>query len=316
MRSLFLILLFLVCSCSTRSKISNPFYFEAKKEEKTIRILGTMHVGFKLEDFHPSILDDIESAELVALEFDEHLMTSFQKSLEVRRQDFIKHQLFKPYQGLLKKLSVNAWKNLRYTLDVEDVTRTLEKLKVPHPVYELNPVLIQEIVVNLINRQQWYAFTEDVIGYSRNLDQRWMYHDMGSTVDREILQVARKNEQKVLALDSTRPEFIALLSDFEKNALAFLEGFFGGNEGTAKVYADLRKNYREGNEAELVKYMTQPDTEKLLVTERNEEWVPRLRWRLENNIFMAVGAGHLIGEKNLLKLLEKEGYSVKKLNLK
>ncbi len=49
-----------------------------------------------------------------------------------------------------------------------------------------------------------------------------------------------------------------------------------------------------------------------LLDKRNINWVDQLKKILpEKNIFIAVGAGHLVGKKGLIELLRKEGYSLR-----
>ena len=51
-----------------------------------------------------------------------------------------------------------------------------------------------------------------------------------------------------------------------------------------------------------------------LLDDRNKNWVGQLKNILkEKNIFIAVGAGHLVGKNGLIELLKKEGYTVKPL---
>lgn len=50
----------------------------------------------------------------------------------------------------------------------------------------------------------------------------------------------------------------------------------------------------------------------VLLTNRNNNWVSQLKNILpQSNIFIAVGAGHLAGEKGLIQLLKNEGYILK-----
>jgi uncharacterized protein YbaP (TraB family) len=54
--------------------------------------------------------------------------------------------------------------------------------------------------------------------------------------------------------------------------------------------------------------------EELLLTKRNINWVGQLKNIMnKKSVFVAVGAGHLVGEKGLLNLLKKEGYTVEPL---
>jgi uncharacterized protein YbaP (TraB family) len=49
-----------------------------------------------------------------------------------------------------------------------------------------------------------------------------------------------------------------------------------------------------------------------LLDKRNVNWVSQLKGILPGkNIFIAVGAGHLVGKKGLIELLRKEGYSLR-----
>jgi hypothetical protein len=52
----------------------------------------------------------------------------------------------------------------------------------------------------------------------------------------------------------------------------------------------------------------------LLLDNRNKNWVEQLNKILpEKNIFIAVGAGHLVGDKGLISLLKKAGYTLRPL---
>jgi uncharacterized protein YbaP (TraB family) len=49
----------------------------------------------------------------------------------------------------------------------------------------------------------------------------------------------------------------------------------------------------------------------LLLDDRNERWIPILQKEFKkNSLFIAVGAGHLPGEKGVIQLLRNAGYTV------
>ncbi|MEM1324359.1 MAG: TraB/GumN family protein [Bacteroidota bacterium] len=53
------------------------------------------------------------------------------------------------------------------------------------------------------------------------------------------------------------------------------------------------------------------DYESILLTQRNENWIPLMKeMMVEGTTFFAVGAGHLGGEKGVIKLLRKAGYTL------
>jgi uncharacterized protein YbaP (TraB family) len=56
------------------------------------------------------------------------------------------------------------------------------------------------------------------------------------------------------------------------------------------------------------------ESKEVLLDRRNKNWVTQLKTILpEKNIFIGVGAGHLVGENGLIALLQKEGFTVKPL---
>jgi uncharacterized protein YbaP (TraB family) len=48
-----------------------------------------------------------------------------------------------------------------------------------------------------------------------------------------------------------------------------------------------------------------------LITQRNENWVAQIETMLANNeeAFLVVGAGHLVGPTSVVTLLEQKGFS-------
>jgi uncharacterized protein len=65
---------------------------------------------------------------------------------------------------------------------------------------------------------------------------------------------------------------------------------------------------KSGDESELGNY------ENMLLNNRNINWIPLMsKAMLEKSTFFAVGAGHLGGEKGVVNLLKKAGYTVKPL---
>ena len=56
------------------------------------------------------------------------------------------------------------------------------------------------------------------------------------------------------------------------------------------------------------------DDRGVLLDNRNKNWVAQLKKILKKeNVFIAVGCGHLVGSNGLIALLKKEGYSLKPL---
>ena len=56
------------------------------------------------------------------------------------------------------------------------------------------------------------------------------------------------------------------------------------------------------------------ENQDLLLNDRNKNWVGQLKLIMKKeSVLIAVGAGHLVGEKGLIALLKKEGYNLRPL---
>jgi hypothetical protein len=57
-----------------------------------------------------------------------------------------------------------------------------------------------------------------------------------------------------------------------------------------------------------------PDWEQTLLIERNQNWIPRLEEFFgQGQVFVAAGAGHMIGTDSVLGMLEERGYTVRRM---
>ena len=59
------------------------------------------------------------------------------------------------------------------------------------------------------------------------------------------------------------------------------------------------------------------DNQDILLDNRNKNWVNQLNVILKKeSVFIAVGAGHLVGNMGLINLLRKEGYTLRPIDNK
>ena len=79
--------------------------------------------------------------------------------------------------------------------------------------------------------------------------------------------------------------------------------------------------WRSGDAAKLAallsdEYKSFPNLYRLLVTERNKRWVPQIEKLLHGNqdVFVVVGALHLVGDGGLLDLIRHDGFKPEQLN--
>ncbi|MNS64722.1 TraB family protein [compost metagenome] len=94
--------------------------------------------------------------------------------------------------------------------------------------------------------------------------------------------------------------------------------------GRVKAQIDaLKRGYFAGNRAAVERLIldptllkTYPDFHQKLLFERNARWVPKVDQLFKGeDAVVAVGLGHMLGDKGLVKLLKAKGYSVEPLAL-
>lgn len=143
----------------------------------------------------------------------------------------------------------------------------------------------------------------------------------GEGVDAYFTQLAKR--------DNKDREYLESL-DFQ---ISMLAGLGEGEEEqfiseTLATLPDLKseleqtiKAWRAGDTEALNKLVIQtfkqeaPESYDDVFTKRNMNWIPQIEAMFgdDDKEFVLVGAGHLVGEDNVLKLLEQKGYSVKQL---
>ena len=84
---------------------------------------------------------------------------------------------------------------------------------------------------------------------------------------------------------------------------------------------EMQAAWKRGDQAVFVRMLDQlrnasPDTYRMMFTERNERWADWLRARMQapGTVFVAVGAGHLVGKDSLLVRLAEHGISSQRVN--
>ena len=88
-------------------------------------------------------------------------------------------------------------------------------------------------------------------------------------------------------------EFDTMVMEYKNQQLSAMERLLNKSEFGSEKYDDI------------------------LLINRNKNWVNQLKSIMKKeNVFVAVGTGHLVGEKGLINLLRKEGYTVEPLDNK
>ena len=148
---------------------------------------------------------------------------------------------------------------------------------------------------------------------------RMMSCKNASGVEEELVKLAKENKKEVLGLETM--QFQASVFDsipYEWQAKELLKNIdsFASNK---KEFDILINDYRNQRLSDMEKLLAKSEFgsekyQEILLTKRNVNWVQQLNKIMpENNVLVAVGAGHLTGKNGLLSLLKKEGYKVEPL---
>lgn len=140
-----------------------------------------------------------------------------------------------------------------------------------------------------------------------------------SGMEEALVKIAQENKKEITGLETM--QFQASVFDSipyawqAKELLKNIDSFYKyKNE-----FDVLVKDYKDQQLSNMEKLIAKSEfgSEKfneILLTKRNINWVNQLKTIMpKHNAFVAVGAGHLTGEKGLLNLLKLEGYTVEPL---
>jgi uncharacterized protein YbaP (TraB family) len=143
-----------------------------------------------------------------------------------------------------------------------------------------------------------------------------------SGVEQELLKIAIKNKKEVKGFETIA--FQAAVFDSipyshqAKNLLKSIDSIH-----QYKIYFDSMIQVYQSQQLDRMEALITDSAFGIkegfewLLDKRNINWVNQLAGIIPNkNIFIAVGAGHLVGKKGLIELLKKEGYTLRPLSNK
>lgn len=138
-----------------------------------------------------------------------------------------------------------------------------------------------------------------------------------SGVEEELMKLAKQNKKNIKGLETL--EFQAAVFDsipYEQQAKELLKSIDSLPAYT--VYFDSMVQVYKNQQLDKMETLFNDEEfgmeeyQDILLDKRNQNWVNQLKAIMKNeSVFVAVGAGHLVGEKGLIALLKKEGYTLK-----
>jgi uncharacterized protein len=260
------------------------FLYEVRRNDSSVHLLGTMHVGFGFEEV---LTDDARSRFAAA----SRVITEADVAA-ANPARLMEAALLSPERSLSNILGPENWTRL--------VTRMESQL--PAPVLDRLEPWLPTVVLGLEDMQKALAELRP------GADSRHM--------DVELMKAARA-ENKELAHFETVEEQIALFESIplEEQVRELEEVLVGTNAGEARKLLD---GFARGDERALAAAIFEQANasqassfyERILY-ERNARWLPRIEQEAaRGGVFIAVGAAHLLGERGIVHELRKRGYRV------
>ena len=140
-----------------------------------------------------------------------------------------------------------------------------------------------------------------------------------SGVEEELVVVAKKEKKEIQGLETMA--FQASVFDsipYADQAKELLKTIDSLNS-YKRFFDTLTRVYKSQQLDEIEKMFSKAefgmeDNQDLLLNNRNKNWVARLKTVMNKEpVFVAVGAGHLVGKQGLISLLRKEGFELRAL---
>ena len=139
---------------------------------------------------------------------------------------------------------------------------------------------------------------------------------MTKSIEEFVLKFAVKNDKEIKGLETVADQMGIFDEIPEDKQIEWIIDIIKDSVGTKEINDKFGEAYMKGDvdaifEISQEVYPEMKEYEDRLLFDRNEKWIPdMIAYMKENPTFFAVGAGHLGGEKGLIKLLRAEGFSV------
>jgi uncharacterized protein len=137
-----------------------------------------------------------------------------------------------------------------------------------------------------------------------------------------IMEIAKKQGKEIRGLETMAQQAAVFDSiPYEKQAAELLK-VIDSMDKAKQEFNVLITAYREQKLDEIEKQVSSPGSTMaenidILLDDRNRNWVGQLRTIMKTSaVFVAVGAGHLVGKNGLISLLRAAGYTLRPLENK
>jgi uncharacterized protein YbaP (TraB family) len=136
-------------------------------------------------------------------------------------------------------------------------------------------------------------------------------------VDTYFFTKAKKAGKEIIPLESTEFQLNLFAEMVELQQESFLRQTLEELEVIATMASDMVDAWTAGDLDKMdsimkMSFKEHPDIYDRFVVERNKKWISKIEHLInqDGNAMVIVGAGHLVGTKNLLDLLRAKGYRI------
>jgi len=257
--------------------VTGPYFFRIEKDGKTNHILGTRHVSVSLAKFPQVVRDTIDAAQLAVF--------------EVAPDDDAKTD--RPDLDMPAALGSADWQH--YVELVGDTTAQAAKESRPATAAILMMVEYEDISAMLD-----LEIEHEIAGKhirARGLEKSAFQDDL---LDRLFDLRALK-----VQIEQTKDRH-----EIEQDSHDDLAQYCAGTDDSPGTDDKARKQMLAGGytNAEI------DHIDDLMVFQRNARWIPQLeKLFADGDVFVAVGADHLLGDKGVIALLRKRGFTATRI---
>jgi uncharacterized protein len=135
-------------------------------------------------------------------------------------------------------------------------------------------------------------------------------------LDAHFSKEAASDKKKMIYLETPRQQLDMLANAFPGKEEDLLKQALEEIAVLEKASTEMVQAWKAGDAARMEAFTHKslkefPEVEKKLFTERNKAWTIRISRLLsqEGDVFVVVGAGHLVGKGGLLEMLKAKGYT-------
>jgi uncharacterized protein len=264
-----------------------PDLYQISDKDSSIFIFGTMHYLPKGTDWQkPIVKQQLQASDCFVMELD-----MADPAVGVRiMQSMQQHLLSKDDTQLSESLSNE---------EMNALTEALSRVNIPKPMIDK---LAPGMAIILLQ-----AAMAQGAGFEPGTGAELLLMQQATQVGLDISGLESPEEQLAIFIDADKAEAFAVLRDTlaqyqqaQQYLSELLEAWLADN--SAKLIA----GFSEMNEVA-------PMLTANLLVNRNIKWLPKLESYLAENksAFIAVGAGHVVGDSGLIELLKAKGYQVK-----